>query len=52
MTKEVRSTNSEFRSENSSFELRTSNFELLCAIVLAELAITILIFYAFTRYFA
>ena len=36
---------------NSSFELRTSNFKRLYAIVLCELALTIIIFYAFTKAF-
>ena len=39
------------RSLNSPFELRTSNFRRLYAIVLIELAVTIAIFYAFTRAF-
>ena len=36
---------------DSSFELRTSNFKRLYAIVLIELALTIAIFYAFTKAF-
>ena len=36
---------------NSPFELRTSNFNRLYAIVLIELALTIAIFYAFTKAF-
>ena len=40
---------------SSSFFIRTSNFELhwnrLYAIVIAELALTIAIFYAFTKLF-
>jgi len=36
---------------NSSFELRTSNFRRLYAVVLIELALTIAIFYAFTKAF-
>jgi hypothetical protein len=36
---------------DSSFELRTSNFRRLYAVVLIELAVTIAIFYAFTKAF-
>jgi hypothetical protein len=36
---------------DSSFELRTSNFRRLYGVVLIELAVTIAIFYAFTRAF-
>jgi hypothetical protein len=36
---------------NSTFELRTSNFKRLYAVVLIELAVTIAIFYAFTKAF-
>ena len=49
--------NSEDRdSANSAFEIRNSKFEIhwnrLYALVLGELALTILIFYAFTKVFA
>ena len=41
--------------DHSSFEIRNSKFEIrwtrLYALVIAELAITIAIFYAFTRLF-
>ena len=41
--------------DNSSFGIRNSKFEIrwrrLYAMVIAELALTILIFYAFTRLF-
>jgi hypothetical protein len=48
--------NSEKRQhDDSSFEIRNSKFEIhwsrLYALVIAELAITILIFYAFTKVF-
>ena len=47
--------NEEEEQSTSSFEPRTSNFEprwpRLYAIVLAELAFTIAIFYAFTKLF-
>ena len=52
MTPEVGSVKLEVGSKNSDLQLPTSNFQLLCWVVLAELAITIIIFHAFTRYFA
>ncbi len=50
---EVRMKNEEIEPPvlNSSFELRTSNFRRLYAVVLIELALTIAIFYAFTKAF-
>ena len=46
-----RSEKLEERSENENFSLLSSNFSLLCKVVLIELALTIAIFYAFTKYF-
>ena len=52
MKNEVGGVKLEVGSKNSDLQLPTSNFQLLCWLVLAELAITIVVFYAFTRYFA
>jgi hypothetical protein len=39
------------RSDSGTASIPSSNFSRLCWLVLIELALTILIFYGFTKYF-
>ena len=48
----MKGNDSNLEPRTSNLEPSTSNFQILCWLVLGELALTILIFYAFTRYFA